>query len=74
MEEKVMLNVLNKIQWLIIRNRFFEARRLVKQELENLKGITENVCKVHKMNVEGCKSCTNYNCNLNKNGIDDYTY
>ena len=71
MEEKIMLNILNRIQWLIIRNRFFEARRLVKQELENLNGITETKCKVHTLNADGCKSCKNYNCNLNEYGTEN---
>lgn len=74
MEESTMLNILNKIQWLIVRNRFVEGRRLVKQELNNLKGITEIECKVHTMNTEGCKSCKNYNCNLNLNSIDNCIY
>lgn len=67
MEEKEMLNILNKIQWLIIRNRFVEARRIVKREIEKLQGITELNCNLHKYNKESCKRCKNLNCNLNIN-------
>lgn len=67
MEEKAMLNILNRIQWLIIRNRFVEGRRLVKREIENLKGITEQNCKLHEYNKDNCSTCKNLNCNLNNN-------
>ena len=67
MEEKVMLNLLNRVEWLIIRNRFVEARRLVKREIENLKGITEQNCKPYKYNKDNCSTCKNLNCNLNNN-------
>lgn len=66
MEEKVMLTILDKIIWLIDRNRFVEARRIVKQELDNLKGITEKNCKLLKLRKDFCNHCRNYNCNLNK--------
>ena len=56
MEEKVMLNLLNRVEWLIIRNRFVEARRLVKREIENLQGITEQNCKLHKYNKDYCRT------------------
>lgn len=62
-----MLEILDKIEWLIVRNRFIEARRIVKQELENLNGITEQKCKRLKINQVYCRICRNRNCNLNKN-------
>lgn len=41
MKEKVMLNTLDKLEWLVVRNRTFEAKKVLKIELENIKGITE---------------------------------
>lgn len=58
---------LEKIIWLIARNRFVEARRRVQQEIENTEGLTEQICKRRKVRDEYCESCTNYNCNLIKN-------
>ena len=34
-------NILDKLNWLIARNRLYEAKKLVKQEIGNLKSITE---------------------------------
>lgn len=65
MEETKMLIVLERIFWLTERNRYVEARRLVEQELNNLKGITELNCKAKKINSGHCKICKNLNCNEN---------
>ena len=62
-----MLNLLDKFEWLLVRNRSFEAKRLVKQELENIKGITEQNCKKIKLRKDYCVMCKNYNCNKNIN-------
>lgn len=62
-----MLNILDRLHWLIVRNRSFEAKRLVKQEIENLKGITEKNCKSYKINKTYCRVCMNLNCNNNQN-------
>lgn len=61
-----MLEILDKIEWLIDRNRSFEAKRLVKQELENLQDITQQKCKLLRYNNEFCRICKNINCKLNK--------
>ena len=66
-EDTYTLNLLGRFNWLIDRNRTFEAKRLVKQEKENLLGITELECKRRKVNEGYCKVCTNRNCNLNQN-------
>lgn len=62
-----MLNIFDRLDWLIVRNRSFEAKRLIKQELENLKSITEKKCKRFKLNKTYCRVCKNLNCNNNKN-------
>lgn len=41
MKETVMLNILDKLEWLVARNRTFKAKKVLKIELDNLKGITE---------------------------------
>lgn len=58
---------LDRMIWLLARNRSFEMKRWLKQELENTKGFTEQICKRRKIKDEYCKRCKNYNCNLNKN-------
>lgn len=50
MQKIIMLDIFNKLEWLIIRNRSYEVKRLVKQEIENIKGITEKKCKRYKLN------------------------
>lgn len=71
MEEKLMLSLLDRIEELVNKNRFVEARRLTERELENLQGITEQKCKAHKINKGYCKICSNSNCNLNNNEIEE---
>ena len=66
MEETKMLIVLERILWLTERNRFLEARRLVEQEINNLKVTTELNCKARKINEGHCRVCKNLNCNKNK--------
>lgn len=63
-----MLNILNRLDWLIVRNRSYEAKRLVKQEIENVKEITERNCRKYKLNKTYCQVCSNLNCNQNKKG------
>lgn len=63
MKETVMLNILDKLEWLIVRNRTFEAKKVLRIELDNLKGITEQKCKLIKVRKDYCKYCWNYNCN-----------
>lgn len=67
MEEITMLNILDRLEWLVVRNRSYEAKRLVKQEIENIKGITEKNCKRYKLNKTYCLVCSNLNCSNNKN-------
>ena len=66
-EEMTLLNILHRLNWLIVRNRSYEAKRLVKQEIENLKSITEKNCKRFKLNKAYCRVCKNLNCNNNQN-------
>lgn len=67
MEETTMLNILDRLDWLIVRNRSYEAKRLVKQEIENVKEITEKNCRRYKLNKTYCQVCSNLNCNYNQN-------
>lgn len=66
-----MLSILNRLEWLVLRNRSYEAKRLVKQEIENVKEITEKNCKRYKLNKTYCLICSNLNCNNNKNKISN---
>ena len=66
-EDTYTLNLLGRFNWLIERNRTFEAKRVVEQEKNNLLGITEQICKLRPMNNGYCRVCKNINCNLNEN-------
>lgn len=61
------LTLLDRFNWLIERNRTFEAKRVVEQEKNNLLGITEHICKLRPVNQGYCRVCKNRNCNLNEN-------
>ncbi len=63
MEELTMLDILKKLEWLVVRNRTFEAKKRLTIELNNLKGITEQKCKLIKVRKDYCNFCWNYNCN-----------
>ena len=67
MEEEVLLLHLNKIENLIEQDNLQYAKRYNNRELDNLKGITEQKCKLHKLNRDHCKTCKNLTCNLNNN-------
>ena len=60
------LNLLERFNWLIARNRTYETKRVVEQEKNNLLGITEQICKLRPINKGYCKVCKNLNCNLNE--------
>ena len=64
-----MLNILDRLALLIVRNRLYEPKRLVKQEIENLKLITEKNCKRFKLNKTYYRVCKNLNCNNNQNNV-----
>lgn len=68
MKETVMLNILDKLEWLIVRNRTFEAKKVLRIELDNLKGITQKNCSNTRYYFyDGtCKYCQNVNCKSNK--------
>ena len=67
MEEKVLLWHLDRLERLIEKDDLYYARRYNKREIENLKGITEQKCKMHKTNKGFCRTCKNITCNLNSN-------
>lgn len=67
MEEEVLLWHLDRIERLIEEEDLYYARRFNKQEIENIKGITEKNCKRHLVNKGYCRICKNLSCNLNNN-------
>lgn len=66
-DDEVANKLLERFEWLIVRNRFVEARRLVEQEIDNANGVTVEKCKRFKVNKGYCRVCTNYNCSNNEN-------
>lgn len=68
MKETVMLNILDKLEWLIVRNRTFEAKKVLRIELDNLKGITQKNCSNARYYFYdwAYKYCQNVNCESNK--------
>lgn len=69
MKESIMLNIFDKLEWLIVRNRSYEAKGLLKRELNNVMGITEKNCKLIKLRKDYCAFCKNFNCNKNINKL-----
>ena len=68
MEESKILEILNRIKVCVKSDSLNVAKELIKIEIENLKGITEQRCKNTKYYFyDTCKYCSNYNCNSNKN-------
>ena len=69
MEESKILEILNRIKVCVKSDSLNVAKELIKIEIENLKGITEQRCKNTKYYFYDtyCKYCSNYNCNSNKN-------
>ena len=52
-------------------NHLVVAKKMVKQEIENLKGITEQNCKRRKLREDNCNYCTNTNCKFNPNELNE---
>ena len=69
MEDLAMLKLLDRFEWLVIRNRKIEANRLVIREIENLKNITQQKCKLLKVSNKFCGVCCNVNCNSNRKDV-----
>ena len=69
MEESKILEILNRIKVCVKSDSLNVAKELIKIEIENLKGITEQRCKNTRYYFYDtyCKYCSNYNCNSNKN-------
>ena len=53
-------------------NHLVLAKRLVRQEIENLKGITEQKCRKRKVREDYCNYCSNSNCNYNPKKVSKY--
>lgn len=70
MEEKVMISLLDRFISYADGNRLVEAKRLAEQEINNVKGITEQKCKKRKLLINACSHCTNANCNLNTTQVE----
>ena len=71
MEELKMLELLNIIKICIERDSLDIAKYLIELEIENLKGITEQRCKITKYYYDdwNCQYCSKLNCNYNKKVI-----
>lgn len=68
MEDKEMLNILEKIKICLKNNSLDIAIDLITLEIEALNGITEKRCKNTIFNYCNwyCKNCYNLNCKCNK--------
>ncbi len=69
MSEEKVLEMLNRLYICLKNNSINNARELIRIEIENLKGITEQNCKNTKYYFYDCycKYCNNLNCNSNRN-------
>lgn len=62
-----LFEISKTLELLIEKNRLFEAKKYTEIQLENVKGITEQKCKLKRLKKDYCNFCKNYLCNLNKN-------
>ena len=69
MDNVKMFEILYRIKICIKRDSLDIAKDLIKIEIENLKGITEQRCKNTKYYYYdwNCKYCENFNCSSNNN-------
>lgn len=69
MDNEKMIKLLDNIEVLIKQDSLDLAKEMTKLEIENLKGITEKICKDTKYYYYDwyCQHCSNFNCNSNKN-------
>lgn len=61
------INVLYSLESCIERNDLYLIKRLIKDELEMMKGVREKNCKRYKINKGYCSVCNNAYCSLNEN-------
>ena len=69
MEEKTLLEIINRIKNFIEHNNIFEAKEYIELELNNLNGTTQQQCQNTKCHFYPtyCKYCSNINCESNRN-------
>lgn len=69
MEEKTLLEIINRIKNFIEHNNIFEAKEYIELELNNLNGTTQLQCQNTKYHFYPtyCKYCSNINCESNRN-------
>lgn len=60
------INVLLSLESCIERNDLYLLKRLIRDELEMMKGIREKNCKRYKINKGYCRICNNVYCSLNE--------
>lgn len=68
MNEKKVLDILNKINACLKQNSINKAIEYTQLEIDNLKGVSQEKCKNTKYYYYDyyCKYCDNLNCNSNK--------
>lgn len=64
LNNKDFIDILNRINILLLKDAQFEAREYIQLELENLKNITPQKCKFKSFNY--CNKCNNINCKNKK--------
>jgi len=69
MKKTTLLEIIERIENCLEYGSVDIAKQLIKLEIENLKGITEERCKKTKYYFydDYCKYCSNLNCNSNQN-------
>lgn len=60
------INVLLSLESCIERNDLYLLKRLIRDELEMMKGIREKNCKRYKINKGYCRICNNVYCSHKK--------
>lgn len=62
-KKQAVIDILKRINVLLIKGAYFEAREYIRIEIENLEGKTPKKCKNE---IGYCKICRNINCPNNK--------
>lgn len=65
-EKNVVIDILKRIESLLLNDSSYEAREYIKIEIDNFEGITPKKCKNTKYYYYFCDKCSNENCPDNK--------
>lgn len=63
-DNNVVIDMLRRINILLLKDAQFEAREYIQLEIQNLNGITYKECKNKHLGIDYCNNCSNLNCKI----------